>query len=181
MSDLSQFERAVQAKLLKAKRRRKLQQDQMEQRTGELLRRSKQFGHVADHLVQSVIRPRIGKVTLSVGDGELLSPGADSRYCCVSRFGPAGRFPSTTTLGMAVSHDGQFETICLMYELEILPVPFTFEGSDQTDFPLQDVDEKRVIAWVDERLLRFVDTYLRLKDGDLPHEDKNVDGIRFAA
>jgi len=181
MSDLNQFERAVQAKLLVAERRRQFFKGQMQQRSGRLLGRSKQFSQTAEHLLQSVIRPRIEKMTVCLGDGELLSPDAVSRYQCVSRFGPAGRFPSSTKLGMAVSHDEQFEQIFLMYELEILPVPFAFEGKDQQNFPLQAVDEKRFIACVDERLLQFVDTYLRLKDGDWTPRDKGIDVIRFAA
>jgi hypothetical protein len=60
-------------------------------------------------------------------------------------------------------------------------VPFPFEGSDQQDLPQQAVEEKRIIAWVDERLLQFVDTYLCLIDGELPQQEKNADVIRFAA
>ena len=180
MNDLSQFERAVQAKLLEAERRRKLQNSQMEQRSAELLERSKQFSQTADHLLQSVIRPRVEKVTAFLGSGELLSAGSVSRYPCVSRFRPAGRFPSTTKLGMAVSHDGQFEQLLLLYELEILPVPFHFENKDQQDLPQHAVDEKRFITWMDERPLRFVDTYLRLIDGDLSRQE-NVEVIGVAA
>ncbi len=181
MSDLNEFEERVKARLRQAEQRRTAYEEQVRRRTAELLERSQQFRQTADHLLQSVIRPRIEKVTAFLGNGELLPAEVVGRYRCASRFRPAGRFPSTTRLCMGLSHDGQFEQLLLLYDLEILPVPFPFESSDQHDLPRHAVDDERVIAWADERLLQFVDTYLRVKDGEVFPCEEAQEAIRFAA
>jgi len=181
MSDLIKFERQVQAKLLATERQRKVYQEQLNQRTSHLLQRSIQFRQVASDLLEAVLRPRIEKVTALLGDGHVESAGNVGRYCCTCHFSPAGRFPSTTRLELGVSHDSQFEQLLLLYDLEILPVPFAFEGSGEIAFPLAAVDERRAISWVDERLLRFVDTHIRLRETDLPSKVGDEDVFGFAA
>jgi hypothetical protein len=181
MSDLVQFERQVQAKLLATERQRKVYQQQLSQRTSHLLQRSIQYRQRANELLEAVLQPRVEKVLALLGDGQVEPAGNVGRYSCTCYFSPAGRFPSTTRLELGVSHDSQFEQLLLLYDLEILPVPFVFEGSVETAFPLAAVDPKRAIAWVDERLLRFVDTYIRLRETDLPAKASDDDVFGFAA
>jgi len=181
MGDLGEFEERVRVRVLEAQRRRAAHEEQLQRRAQELLQRSHQFRDTADHLLQSVIRPRLEKVTTFLGNGSMLSADAVSRYQCVCRFAPAGRFSSTTRLSLGLSHDVHFEHLILLYDLEILPIPFPFQASDQQQCHRLAIDEERVIRWADDNLLRFVDTYLCLKDGDLPNLDSNGDRMRFAA
>ena len=76
------------------------------------------------------------------------------------------RFPATGELSLILSHDERVENLLVIYRLEILPIFFRFLGSDHEAFPLEVVDEKRLAERVDQRLLAFVDTYLRLEETD---------------
>jgi hypothetical protein len=181
MSDLGEFEERVKARLTVAQQRRKAFEEHTQQRAQELVKRSQQFQEAADHLLQSVFRPRIEKVTGFLSNGRVLSGPAVSRYECACRFEPVGRFPSTTRLSLGVSHDGRFEQLILLYDLEILPVPFGFEASDQCQFSAHAIEEARAIRWADEQLLRFVDIFLRVKDNDLPPEETIAEKRKLAA
>jgi len=76
---------------------------------------------------------------------------------------------------MAVSRDGQCETLLVLYDLEILPVFFQFQGSDQLTIPLEQFDEKKIADWVDQKIIDFVDTYLRLETVDQYQTDNLVE------
>src|SRR5262249_40881521 len=103
-SELGQFERDLQTKDMAAQQRGQPYDDQVQQRTSKLLQRCNQFGRMADSLLRTVIRPRVEKVAACLGNGELLPVDAAQHYRCTCRFEPAGRFPSTTNLSVAVSH-----------------------------------------------------------------------------
>jgi hypothetical protein len=52
------------------------------------------------------------------------------------------------------------------YDLEILPIYFQFQGPEQVTVPIADVFDGRIAAWVDAKLLGFVDTCLRTQTLD---------------
>jgi YHS domain-containing protein len=54
----------------------------------------------------------------------------------------------------------------VLADLEILPIFFPFEGRARLTLPLGRVDDDTVAAWVDERLVCFVRTYLRVEAAD---------------
>jgi hypothetical protein len=136
----------------------------------EDLQRSRRFGKIADRLVQTVIRPRVARLSAYFANAEPLPADAVGRYQCVCRFRHTAQFPASTTLTLAVSHDARFGQLVMLYELEILPIPFRFEGQSQLPFRLDAVDEGLVAGWVEERIVSFVDTYLRLSGDDRGRE-----------
>jgi YHS domain-containing protein len=44
-----------------------------------------------------------------------------------------------------------------------LPLFFQFDGKDQLSMPLERVDEAKTAAWIEEKLLQFVDAYMSLE------------------
>jgi YHS domain-containing protein len=66
-------------------------------------------------------------------------------------------------LEIGITHDGFWQSVQLIYDLTILPMLFQFHGHDIRVIPLEEVHDEQVTAWVEERLLKFVETYLRLE------------------
>ena len=167
MNELDELDRRVREKLAAADERKQLVQDHLQQRMTELDRRHQQFVLIADRLLREVVRPRFERVVAHFQNAEVLD--ADQvvrRFHCSCRLKHCERFPATGELSLILSHDERVENLLVIYRLEILPIFFRFLGSDHEAFPLEIVDEKRLAEWVDQRLLAFVDTYLRLEETD---------------
>ncbi|MFI5456076.1 MAG: YHS domain-containing protein [Isosphaerales bacterium] len=167
MNELDDLDRRVREKLDSANEHKQLIQNHLQQRMAELDRRHQQFVLIADRLLREVVRPRFETVVSHFENAEFLDPGQDvRRFNCWCRLKHCERFPATGELSLILSHDERIENLLVIYRLEILPIFFRFLGSDQEAFPLESVDEKRLAEWIDERLLGFVDTYLRLEQAD---------------
>lgn len=63
--------------------------------------------------------------------------------------------------------DSDVRNLVLQYDLEILPILMKFKSTDHLEMPLDQIDEDAVAAWIDDRILDFVKTYLAL------HEDQH--------
>ncbi len=173
MADLSDLERKLREKLAASQARQQLQEDHFRQRMAEAEARHQRFTAIADRLMQEVIRPRMEKVR-SLFDNARMPEAQNSRHACRCRFEHTDRFPATATLELAVTRDGEIKTVRLQYEVEILPVFFPFDARDELTMPLDGVDEGKAAAWVDARLVQFVDTYLRLETSKQYHEENIV-------
>ena len=85
---------------------------------------------------------------------------------CLLHLNPTLRFPTTARFELIITRDAQCETLIVLSNFEILPIFFPFEGRARLTVPLGRVDDDRVAAWVEERLVSFVRTYLCVEAGD---------------
>jgi YHS domain-containing protein len=174
MTNLEALGHQIKEKLAASEKRWRLQQDHLGQRMIEFEARHRAFTAIADRLVEGIIRPRLRKLAEYFDKAALAEPDPQGRHTSVCRFAHTTRFPATTKLELAVSRDSPCETFLVLYSLEILPVYFQFENRDQLAFPLGRVDEAKVAAWVDQKILGFVETYLRLESCDQYQTDNLV-------
>jgi YHS domain-containing protein len=165
MSELNDLERKIKAKLALSEERKQLHQDHLQHQMAEAEARHQRYTALADRFMQEVIRPRMEKLQ-ALFDNARISEALSSRhtYCC--QFEHTTRFPATARVELGVTRDGEIKMVTLQYQLEILPVFFPVEGRDQLTMPLDEADEEKATAWVESKLLQFVDTYLRLETSD---------------
>jgi YHS domain-containing protein len=163
MSDLKGLERRIQERIGARDQRRHLEQDHLLQRMMEFEERHGRFVAIADRLVAKVVRPRMQKLREHFDNTEMPDCESNGRHHCTCRFHHTERFPAEAKLELAISRDGECRTLLVLYSLDILPVFFQFEGHDQLPLPLDSVDEEKVAAWIDDKLVGFVETYLRLE------------------
>jgi YHS domain-containing protein len=173
MADLGDLERKIKEKLALSEERQQLQRNHLQQRMTEAEARHQRYTAVADRLIQEVIRPRMKKLE-TLFDNARLSEARCSRHTCCCQFEHTSRFPATATVEVGVTRDGEIKTVVLEYQLEILPVFFPVEGRDQLTMRLDEVNEEKAAAWVEAKLLHFVDTYLRLETFDQYQEENMV-------
>src|ERR1700693_1804082 len=166
MQDLAELENEIRVKLAFATERRQSEQESSARDIGERESRRDAYQSTARRLMESVIRPRLERV-IAYFPNALLSPAevdTDSQWCC--RFQKTPEFPASTNLSYRVSQDTEFANVIVTYDLEILPIYFRFQGHDQVVAPIAGSFDGRITAWVDAKLLGFVDTYLQLQTLD---------------
>jgi YHS domain-containing protein len=162
MAGIEAFAQRIEERLAVTEERRRLRQTHLEQHMHEFERRHRQFTAVANCLMQQVICPHMRKLAEHFGNAQF--PDTDQgNHHCLCRLERTDRFPGSASLELAVSHDGNYETVQLLYHLEILPVFFSYKGKDQLAFPLDAVNEEQAAAWVEDHLVEFVETYLQLE------------------
>jgi YHS domain-containing protein len=166
MTTIEDLERRIKERLEMNEEQRRLRQDQLKQTMNHLEERLKRYTITADRLMETVIRSRLEALGRYLPG---LRPVEDrcSRHTRVYRSEPDERIPATVTLEMGVTRDGQAQTLTVFSNLQIVPVLFSFDGSDQFIFPVDAIDESRVTAWVDDHIVRFLDTCLRVESTDI--------------
>ena len=166
MSDLQALEQQIQQRLKSVEERDRSLQIQLQTKMAQIETRHARFDQLADELMAAIIDLRMKKLASFFDNAELLERNEAGKHCCVCRFNHSARYPASVKLTLSVAHDTEIENLLLVYDLEILPIFFKFEGHDQAIFSLDDPNQKQIADWVDEKILAFVDTYLRLEQTD---------------
>ncbi len=83
-----------------------------------------------------------GEVRISMGHTDLVPPGVMLRF--------------------VLSHGGAVESIAIDYYLSIIPVLFEFRSHDRIEMPLDTIDDAKLLAWVDDRIVEFTKNYLQI-------------------
>ena len=69
-------------------------------------------------------------------------------------------------LRFAVAPDAEVQNLVFTYNLSIIPILMKFDSHDEIEFPLDAVDETALAKWIDDRIVRFVKTYLSLHENE---------------
>jgi YHS domain-containing protein len=172
MADLNDLEHRIKEKLALSEEREQLQKNHFRQRMVEAEARHQRYTELADCLMEQVIRPRMEKLKVLFENARMPEP-RNSRHSCCCQFEHTTRFPATAKLEIGLTRDGEIRTLVIQFQLEILPAFFPIEGRDQLTMPLDQVNEEKAAAWVEAKILHFVDTYLRLETSD-HHQEENM-------
>lgn len=166
MVALESFSRQIEARLSAARRESDWQPVEIALFMAQLGPRRQRFEELAPRLIQQVIRPRVETLAPYFPNAKLGRGDHQHRSTCW--FGYCDRFPAHTKIEFVVEHDEQIQDLILRYELYMLPVFLKFDAHDKLNVPLDGVDEQAVAAWVESKLLYFMDVYLRIDRG---HDD----------
>jgi hypothetical protein len=132
--------------------------------TGDLLADRYQAWHTAAaRTVREVIYPRMQCLQRCFDHAQIEGPDRAHGQVCWARFPCTIRRPARVDLGLRVEHDGQLERLMIVSDLRIAPAFFRFTPSDRLMFRLKRIDQAALVDWVEEKLLDFVETYLRLE------------------
>jgi len=172
MDDQADFSRELEARLAASRRVPKWSAEQVKQFMSDFEPRRKRFEELANHLISSIVRPRLEKVACHFENAKLAK--ADRADRCACWFGYSNRFPATTKVEFAVEHDEAIENLVVAYELYMMPVFLKFDAHDKLTLRLDAANETAIAAWVEAKLLTFLDTYLRIDRGQDDSEDEAV-------
>lgn len=166
MNDLQSLEQQIQQRLKKRDEQEQAEQRHLQSHMAEIENRSARFEQLADDVIANIVRPRMQKLVEFFENGELVTRNEAKGHLCTCRFDHSARYPASVTLRFSVAHDAEIESLLVLYDLEILPIFFQFERQDQLLLAFDDLDQEQIADWVNQRILVFVDTYLRLEQTD---------------
>lgn len=147
-------------------------QQQLDSNMKELLEQRERLAAIAKSKIETIILPRIEELTKHFDNSKIEVQHTDSDYNCLCVFNHTPRFPATVKLLFALL-PGKDEHLTARYNLNIFPVLMEFNGNSEEIFPL-DCDEELLASWVEDRILEFIDTYLRLETHHFYQKDNTV-------
>lgn len=159
MSDLVTFVGHVQEVLRDACREPHWTPEEAERYMADFGVRRDRFEDLAEHLNLRIVAPRLQSVASYFVNATVGEQRSDRSSCW---FGFCRRFPAVTHVEFAMEHDLKFEELIVGTQTRMMPVLVQFTEQDNLRLPLDCVDEDQVADWVEERLLEFLDIYLRI-------------------
>jgi YHS domain-containing protein len=173
MAEIAELSRRIQDKLAASEERLRLRQDHMQGVMQAAEEAQRGYTATADQLMESIIRPRVAALKAQL-EPIAASDDSGSRHTCCLRFSHTQRFPAAVSLEIGITRDGDARTLIVEYRVQILPVFFPFVDSDNLKFTIEHVDPEQVTSWLDDKLVGFVETYLRLEVEDRYHDENRV-------
>lgn len=139
---------------------KEFQSRQMEELHGRQ-QRLEQFDKLLGDL-KDIWRPRLEALAKRFGDKVQLTPSVTP-----SRREATFKFRSDLAhidLRFSVFTDSEVRNIVFYYDLQILPILMKFDSHAEIEFPIEKVDREQLAAWMDDRIVSFVQTYLSLHE-----------------
>ena len=131
----------------------------------------RRFGELSKHCYFDLIEPRLRTMESYFNDALYHSP----------RFGEMGavefnrdrRFDASITLEeLGIEPDFDFKNVIVKYHLHIIPILMDFQDNDSLSFPIDNVDENRLIVFVEDKITQCVETYIRLQEHPAYHKHR---------
>ena len=138
---------------------------QRQRRLNEFERRLEQLGDIWG--------PRFDALVARFGDKAKVTPQLteSSREAEVEFQSDLARI----RLRLSATTDHDVRQLILDYDLEITPVLTSFDSHAQTEWDLATLDDQAIGAWIDDRIVSFVKTYLSLHENEYYLRDHMVE------
>lgn len=180
MSHVEPLAARIDAEFASAEGRVKQFQDQQLAEFQGKQQRLAEFGKLLDRLRGTIV-PRLETLAARFGEKVKVTPSVkptereatfevDSPLACIK-------------LRISAATDQDVRKLVFSSDLEIIPMLMEYDRRDTIEFPLERVDEAQLTAWLDERIISFVRTYLKLHENQYYLRDEMVEdpvaGVRF--
>ena len=172
MVSLTSFAKKIDEVLADSNRQKHWSPEEASQYMARFGERRARFELLAVHLIDAIIRPRVETLAGYFVNAAPTRDGGD--WQCGYRFGYCERFPASTELQFAVEHDARMDKLLLRYHVHMMPTFIKLTEHDNLVVPLDSVDDDVVADWIEERLLEFLDDYLRINRGDTDFEEETA-------
>lgn len=139
----------------------------------EMLAQRERFAAAASRIMESVIHPRMEELRRHFDNATITEWHGDSDFHSVCKFTHIPRFPATVSFDICLLPGDDYTRLTARSNIEILPVLMEYKRDEEKGFPLEGSD-REIGQWVEERIVEFVGTYLRLETHPLYQKDNIV-------
>lgn len=147
-------------------------QQQLDSRMKVLLEQRERQSIVVKRAIETFVFPRLEELARHFDNAKVGIIHTDADYNCICEFAHTPRFPATVRLGIALL-PGINESLTARYDLGIFPILMDYTRSVEETFRLEG-DDDALAAWVEDRIVDFLDTYLILETHPLYQKDNTV-------
>lgn len=186
MDILQGFSRRIEAQMTAARELPAPSSVDFERSMERFASQLQEFEILAGRIMADVIRPRMERLASFFPDTTVSKLG--DPYHCKAWFGAFDGSPMRAVLGLGIDHDARLERLEIVYELNVVPAFLSYDRHDKLVIDLvparieqawrkaggEQLDLQPIIAWVEDRLLHFVATYLRLQACSGPTEGETA-------
>ncbi|MBT1074208.1 YHS domain-containing protein [Geobacter grbiciae] len=170
MAETKQLSEQIRKRLDRHRDELAERQKQIDSTMKEMLDQRERFATAAHRLLESVVHPRMVELSRQFDNAVVSDRHSGTDFHCSCDFSHTPRFPATVTLDIGLFPGEKGEGVTVRTTLDILPTLMEYKRNDETTLPLEGSDEA-VGRWVEEKILEFVDTYLRLETHPLYQKD----------
>lgn len=149
------------------------QQKLIDSTMNEMLEQRERFSAVARGIIESVIHPRMEELLRHFDNATITERHGDSDFHCVCAFSHTPRFPATVSFDICLLPGDNYTGLTARSNLEIRPMLMEYKRDEEKGFPL-DSSDTAIGLWVEEKIVEFVDTYLRLETHPFYQKDNIV-------
>src|SRR6266850_1125932 len=64
----------------------------------------------------------------------------------------------------SVFTDDDVRNVIFQYDLDISPAPTTYDAHSELPFPIDNIDEHKLVDWLYDRMISFIETYLAMHE-----------------
>ncbi|ALC16626.1 hypothetical protein DSOUD_1854 [Desulfuromonas soudanensis] len=162
MTEIGDFSEKIAGRLTRQRVENIQKKGSLNEEMQELIKQREAFRVEARRVLTSVVLPRIRAVAHHFNNAVVEeSLGEDFRCAC--HFGHTARFPATVTLTVSIMPGDRYENLVLHHTLEILPEFIDYERHCDHRISPGSRSDDTAGRWVEEKMLRFLDTYLQLE------------------
>lgn len=165
--------------------RREVAEEQklIDSRMNALLEQRERFAAVAGRLMESTIRPRMDELARHFDNASTIEQHGNSDFRCSCYFSHTPRFPATVSFSISLLPGKNPTDLTIRYDLHILPMLMEYERDEEKVFTLD--NSEGIARWTEDKILEFIDTYLRLEIHPLYQKENlvldPVCGMRISA
>jgi YHS domain-containing protein len=164
MSDINDLLSRIDGALTSVKDKVKQEQQQRLQDHLERQKRLEQYEKVQARVVE-IARPRLDALAKRAGERVAVTPS-------VSQTRRAAKFEFKSpraylTLTFSVAPDAAVKNVVVEYDLRIVPVLWKVDSHAEFTTPIDAFDVDGLTKWLDDRIVGFVELYIKINEGEL--------------
>jgi YHS domain-containing protein len=160
VTELEEFSKLIQSRLISADSEPDWTTEKSEEYMANLAMRRQRFEQSAAHLMDDLVRPRLAILASYFANATRIEDD-NSRHCkCL--FEHSDRFPAETNVAIAVEHDVSYDKLSICFAARMMPTFVPFNDRDRLTVDIAEVDDNAAGAWIERRLVEFLDAYLRI-------------------
>jgi YHS domain-containing protein len=173
MSETEKFSEKITERLTRHRGETIQRQGQLNADMQELINRRAVFENEARRVLTAIVLPRMESVARHFDNAVLAEPSA-SDLSCACHFTHTKRHPASVSLTVTIEPGPNYEKLNLHQSLEILPEFIDYERQVNLQVDPGSSSDEETVRWVEERMLRFLDTYLELETHPVYQKDNLV-------
>jgi YHS domain-containing protein len=164
MSDINDLLSRIDSALTAVKDKVKQEQQQRLQDHLERQKRLEQYEKVQAQVVE-IARPRLEALAKKAGERVAVTPSvSQSRRSAKFEFKSPRAY---LTLTFSVAPDAAVKNVVVEYDLRIVPVLWKVDSHAEFSTPIDALDVDGLTRWLDDRIVGFVELYIKINEGEL--------------
>jgi len=174
MATVEHFSKAIEERLAQEQRIKQDKQHHIDREMKLLLERQAAYKETAQGILSSVVYPRMNALCRYFENAKIKDFDPSKNFNCIVDFSHTRRYPAKVSLGFSIWPGDDYKLIEVHYDIKILPILMEYDRTNAQGFPIDSLIETNVVAWVEKKILHFLDVYLRIETHPLYQKDNFV-------